>query len=215
MIRSMSDEPRCSRPVVHRIRAGLVLAALLVAGAPASAKNHLWKFTEVYSNADGTIQFIEMQECCGSNVETQMASADLVSNGNAYTFPNNLVGPTAHTWILIATAGFAALPGAPTPDYIMPDGFFDPAGDTLRYRFGTDIVTLDPGELPTDGVHSLERVGFSGSNFGVAVNSPINFAGDSGSVSIPAVSTGMPLVVLVGLGVSLTASALFALRRTG
>ncbi|MBK7952244.1 MAG: hypothetical protein IPK00_26695 [Deltaproteobacteria bacterium] len=211
----MSDTPRCSRPVVNRIRAGLALAAFLVAGAPASAKNHLWKFTEVYSNADGTIQFIEMQECCGSDLEIQMASADLVSNGHVYHFPNNLVGPTAHTWLLIATAGFAALPGAPTPDFIIPDGFFDPAGDTLRYRLGTDIVTLDPDELPTDGVHSLERVGFSGSTFVVGVNSPINFAGDSGSVSIPAVPTGMPLVVLVGLGLSLTASALFALRRTG
>jgi hypothetical protein len=214
MIVGMSHEPGSSRPTLLRVLSWATLAATLLAGAPASAKNHLWKFTELYSNADGTIQFIEMQECCGSDVEVQMASADLVSNGHVYHFPNNLVGPTAHTWILIATAGFAALPGAPTPDFIIPNGFFDPTGDTLRYRFGTDIVTIDPGELPTDGVHSLERVGFSGSNFAVGVNSPINFAGDSGSVSIPAVSTGMPLVVLVGLGVSLTASALFALRRT-
>lgn len=211
----MRDESRSSRPVLSRIRAAIVLAAILAAAAPAGAKNHLWKFTEVFSNADGTIQFIEMQECCGSDLEVQMASADLVSNGHVYHFPNNLVGPTAHTWLLIATAGFAALPGAPTPDFVIPNGFFDPAGDTLRYRLGTDIVTIDAGELPTDGVHSLERVGFSGSNFAVGVNSPINFAGDSGSVSIPAVSTGMPLVVLVGLGVSLTASALLALRRTG
>lgn len=210
----MSHESGACRRIVLRVLTWAVLSAALIAGGPASAKNHLWRFTELYSNANGTIQFIEMQECCGSNVETQMASADLVSNAHVYQFPNNLVGPTAHTWILIATAGFAALPGAPTPDFIIPDGFFDPAGDTLRYRFGTDIVTIDSGELPTDGVHSLERVGFSGSEFVVGVNSPINFAGETGSVSIPAVSTGMPLVVLVGLGVSLTASALFALRRT-
>jgi len=193
----------------------LALATMLVAGGPASAKNHLWKFTELFSNADGTIQFIEMQECCGSDVEVQMASADLVSNANVYHFPNNLVGPTAHTWILIATAGFAALPGAPTPDFILPDGFFDPAGDTLRYRFGTDIVTIDPSELPTDGVHSLERVGFAGSNFGVGVNSPINFAGDTGSVSIPPVPTGAPLAIFVGLGGALVASGLAAIRRRG
>lgn len=213
MIRRMRSASGTSPQTAHRALALLALTTMLVAAGPASAKNHLWKFTELFSNADGTIQYIEMQECCGSDVEVQMASADLVSNGHVYQFPNNLVGPTAHTWILIATAGFAALPGAPTPDFILPDGFFDPAGDTLRYRFGTDVVTIDAGELPTDGVHSLERVGFSGSNFEVGVNSPINFAGDTGSVSIPPVPTGAPLAIVVGLGGALVASALAALRR--
>lgn len=217
MILGMRSEPEVSSRALFRALsralAWTALGAALLFSGPASAKNHLWKFTEVFSNADGTIQFIEMQECCGSNVEVQMASADLVSNGHVYHFPNNLVGPTAHTWILIATAGFAALPGAPTPDFIIPNGFFDPDGDTLRYRLGTDIVTIDPGELPSDGVHGLERVGFTGSNFVAAVNSPINFAGVSGSVSIPPVPTGTPLAVVVGLGGALIGSGLVALRR--
>ena len=69
-------------------------------------------------------------------------NTSIVCNAHTYPFPNNLVGPTAHRWILIATQSFAALPGAPTPDYIIPEHFFDPTGDTLRYRFGTDIVML-------------------------------------------------------------------------
>jgi len=171
------------RPLSPLIAAGVAMALLGVAPA-AHAKNHLWRFTEFFSNADGTIQFVEMRECCGSDVEVQMGSTYIRSNANTYDFPNNLVGLTAHRWALIATQGFADLPGAPTPDYIMPDGFFDPAGDTLRYRGVTDLVTLAPGALPTDGVHSIER-DLDTQALTVIVNSPTNFAGVTGSVGLP------------------------------
>ena len=180
-----------------------IAAALLVLGLalPCQAKNHLWKFTEFFSNADGTIQFIEMQECCGSDVEVQMSATSMVSNAHTYPFPNNLPGPTAHRWIIIATQGFAALPGAPTPDYIMPNHFFDPNGDTLRYRGTTDLVTLQPGALPLDGVSSLDRNLTTG-QLTVIVNNPINFADVHGSVRVPMIPVAAPpLSVLVALGV--------------
>src|SRR5262245_56448083 len=159
------------------------LLALAIA-LPCHAKNHLWKFTEFFSNVDGSIQFIEMQECCGSAVETQMASTVIESSAHTYSFPNNLVGSTAHRWLLVATQRFANLPGAPTPDYIMPERFFDPLGDTLRYRFGTDIVVLQPGALPLDGRHSIDRSLSSGALTAI-VNNPINFADQTGSVTAP------------------------------
>ena len=56
---------------------------------------------------------------------------------------------TANTWVLIATAAFAALPGAPTPDYIMPAGFFPTGGGTLNYASGADIWTY--GAVPVNG----------------------------------------------------------------
>lgn len=202
--------PRSARHA-RRLLLGAVLAIVAaLATAPAAAKNHLWKFSEFYSNADGTIQFIEMQECCGSDEEVELSGADISSNANSYDFPNDLVGPTANTWMLIATAGFAALPGAPTPDYIIPDNFFDPAGDTLRYRGSFDIVALAPGVLPTDGTQSLERV-WPSTVLTPIVNSPTNFAGVSGSVGLPAVFTAPPLLVL---GAGLLAGA-FALARRG
>jgi len=171
--------------LLKRMFPTLLLVLCVVGSAlPAHAKNHLWRFTEFFSNADGTIQFVEMQECCDSDVETQMSSTSITSNASTYDFPNDLSGLTARRWILIATAGFAALPGAPTPDYIMPDGFFDPAGDTLRYRGVTDMVVLAPDALPLDGVNGLDRDITTG-DLSVAVNSPINFAGDTGSVTIP------------------------------
>ena len=200
----MTRTPRFSPRFVLFAGLGLLLLA-----APAEAKNHLWKFSEFYSNADGTIQFIEMQECCGSDTETQMSGANISSDTNTYDFPNDLVGPTARTWILIATAGFAALPGAPAPDFIIPDGFFDPAGDTLRYRSSFDIVPIGPGQLPTDGVTSLERT-WPEATLVPIVNSPTNFAGVEGSVSLPAVVTAPPMIVLAA---ALAAGSLALARR--
>src|SRR5262245_8401973 len=197
------------RPSTRRYqRCALLAVALgLLSASPAHAKNHLWRFTEVFSNADGTIQFIEMQECCGSDAEIQMASTSITSNAATYNFPNNLPGPTAHRWIVIATQGYAQLPGAPAPDYVMPDRFFNPAGDTLRYRGVTDMIQFAAGELPTNGISSLQRDLQTGMTT-VGVNNPINFAGQTGTINA---ATAVPAVVrlvlipmaiaLVGIGV--------------
>ena len=154
--------------------------AFAVLPEPAFAKAHLWKFTEVFSNADGSVQFIEMFvfDPAGT-AETQLAGFPLESNANTFIFPNNLPNEnTFHTWILIATPAFAALPGAPTPDYVIPPGFFDPAGDELRYRTMLDILPLPAGAVPVDGIHSYLRDGTT------AVNSPTNFAGVEGSIDV-------------------------------
>jgi hypothetical protein len=73
----------------------------------------------------------------------------------------------------IATAGFAAL-GIVTPDYIVPAGFLFTDGATVNYA-GVDSVTY--GALPVDGTSSLNRSGMMG------VNSPTNFAGQSGTIN--------------------------------
>jgi hypothetical protein len=191
-----------------RMAAALFVLALAL---PCQAKNHLWRFTEFFSNHDGSIQFIEMQECCGSDVEVQMSATSMTSNAHTFPFPNNLPGPTAHRWLIIATQGFAALPGAPTPDYIMPNRFFEPSGDTLRYRGTTDLVTLAPGALPLDGVHSLDRNLGTG-QLSVIVNDPINFAGVEGSVQVPGVPVAAPLWWLLG-GCGVLTIASKGLRR--
>jgi hypothetical protein len=163
------------------VRGLLALAVIAVLGAaPASAKSHLWKFTEVFSNADGSVQFIEMFvfDPAGT-AETQLKNFPLSSNANVYVFPNNLPNQnTFERWILIATPAFAALPGAPVPDYIIPANFFDPAGDELRYRTMLDILPLPPGALPVDGLHSRMRDGTT------ELNSPTNFAGVEGSIDV-------------------------------
>ena len=77
--------------------------------------------------------------------------------------------------MLLATADFAALPGAPTPDFIIPAGFFDTNADTLRYHvYDTFIFTR--GNLPTDCINSLYR---DGSN---DINTPENYNDVKGTV---------------------------------
>ena len=187
-------------------RTGTRLAATILTiaigaslGAPeAEAKAHLWRISEIFSNADGNIQFIEINECCGSALERNLTASSLTSDANSWAFPTNLSGfpGTAFAWVLIGTDDFAALPGAPTPDYVLPPNFFDPAGDTITYVGGADAAILLPGALPTDGLHSLERDINTGV-LTVAVNSPRNYLGDSGSVvPPPVVSTGIPWLML-------------------
>lgn len=170
--------------------------ALLLLPDPARGKAHLWRFTEFFSNHDGSVQFIEMVECCGSSEEVRLSQWFIASDSQQYDFPTNLEGDTAHRWLLIATQAFADLPGAPTPDYIIPENFFDPAGDTLRYRM-VDTVTIPPDTMPTNGIDSVDR------DMNVQTNDPTNFAGESGSVNaapgIPSLRGGAILGLVVAI----------------
>ncbi len=149
-----------------------------IAGPQAMAGSHSWRINEIFSNADGTVQFIELKECCGFPNEIFIGNKSVSSQatGNIFTFPGNLPpGTTANAHLLLATPGFAALPGAPAPDYIIAAGFFAIKGDTLSYHV-YDTFTFGAGELPTDCINSLHDGGSTGPN------SPTNFADETGSV---------------------------------
>lgn len=156
----------------------LAITSLLTAlPAPASADSHLWRFNEMFSNADGTIQFIEMKECCGGDEEINIAGFHIesIATGAVFVFPANLAPPTTHKHLLFGTVRFAALPGAPVPDYIIADGFLSLTGDTLKYAFYSD-ATLKLLPLPTDGVMAMQWDGVPVSN------SPTNYAGQTGHI---------------------------------
>ena len=155
------------------------IGLLGLAGPPAMAASHSWRINEVFSNADGTIQFIELKECCGLDNEIGLGNKWVSSNTNQFDFPGNLKCCTANKHLLLATAGFAALPGAPTPDYIIPAGFFAIEGDSLDYYF-YDTFTFGAGELPTDCITSLHDGG-AGPNF-TGPNSPTNYKDETGSI---------------------------------
>jgi hypothetical protein len=69
----------------------------------------------------------------------------------------------------MGTEGFWNLPGAPEPDYIIPDNFFSVTGDTLSF-IDLNSLTFGPGDLPLDGLHSLHF------DLSVEVNSPTAFS---------------------------------------
>lgn len=162
------------------IALGVMCVGLVgIAGPRAMAGSHSWRINEIFSDADGTIQFIELKECCGMNNEVFLSGKYVSSQatGNIFNFPGNLPcsNCTANQHLLLATSAFAALPGAPAPDYIIPAGFFAIEADSLDYYF-YDTFTFGAGELPTDCINSLHDGGSTGPN------SPTNFAGETGSV---------------------------------
>jgi hypothetical protein len=163
-------------------RSMVVRMAALAAMAGASlafAGGHTWRVSEVFSNADGTIQYVEVGEAFGGAAEVNTNGHAVTSNANSLTITANVPAPTTFKKILIATPAFAALPGAPTPDYILPPGsvpFFAIAGDSVRY-VPYDTYTFGAGVVPTDGVLSLNRDG------SVGCNTPENTAGQIGFVN--------------------------------
>ncbi len=173
----------------NRVLAAIAVASPALFAASAHAGAHTWRVHEVFSNASGTIQFIELQECCGLPGETFLAGYDVrsVATGNIVTIPANLVGNTANKNLLFGTVAFAALPGAPAVNYTIPAGFFSTAGDTIQYgqnppAMVSDAFTFGAGVLPTNGKDSITVTNFVTHAFTIGPNSPKNFAGASGNV---------------------------------
>ena len=170
---------------------GILRALLCMLGAvltfPAGATFHTFDIEQLYSNADGSIQFIELKEEDGANGQNLFAGHTLTSTQSATTrtfvFPGNLPsGNTANRSVLIATPGFAAL-GLIAPDYVMPAGFLFTNGGTVNFA-GVDFITY--AALPTDGVAALKRNGTTSQNLAT------NFAGATATVA-----AGPPTVTVV------------------
>jgi len=175
--------------------AAILIITVSIVGAPAKAGSHLWKFAEAFSNADGTVQFIELVNANSDNFETGIPGHVIQSSSRNYTIPAPSLPPTtAFKRLLFATPAYAAIPGAPAPDYIIPAGsvpFFSIGGDTLACT-GWPSMTFGAGALPTDGIHSL--VAGSGGTCPCvsAVNSPTNYAGTTGSIDASPAPPAVP-----------------------
>lgn len=183
---------------------GAAAIAAVFAAQSALAGSHSWRFNEVFSTPDGSIQFIELWEAFGAPSEIFLPNHHVTSEatGADFEFPEIIDPPTTNKHLLLATQSFADLPGAPVPDYIIPPNFFDPKGDTLYYHI-YDEWTFSAGEVPTNCVDSLHR------NFpdrpSTGPNSPTNYLAGTGEVAAcPAdlsgdgLITGIDLAMLLG-----------------
>jgi hypothetical protein len=164
-------------------------AALVLGAAPAGAASHLWRFSEFYSSPDRAVQFIEMQEIGGSNNETNIDGHWYATNSynqdHSQLLGSDLPFGTAYKKFLVGTQSYAALPGVPAPDYVLPDGFLDPSGDTVVWWF-YQTMTIPPGVMPSDGRLSISVDNPAApTGFLVGENSPTNFAGETGMVVLP------------------------------
>ena len=162
----------------------LSMACLLAAHVPGPSAlgSHTWVIHELYSNASGTIQFVELKETGGSPDEIHLGgkSVTALATGMSFTFPADLPpGSSANKHILLGTAALAALLGAPPLDHIIPQGFFAVNGDTLQFHiYATSVLSFGAGQLPLDGACSLSQSLVTG------LNSPRNFAGINGYVDL-------------------------------
>jgi len=154
---------------------------------PASAEFHLFRIDQVYSNADGSVQYVVMRESTGSNFENfwmgnMLRTTTTASMSQQFSFPTDLPSTaTASRKVLIATSGFAAQ-GLVAPDFVVPNGFIPIGGGSLDYASGTDHIALPA--LPTDGATAIDR------NGNHVAATPTNFAGATATLgaSAPAVN---------------------------
>jgi hypothetical protein len=170
--------------MLRKVIRDLAIALVSAAAAPALATFHLWQIDEVYSNSDGTVQFVELSTTFGGQ-EFVSAHAITATQGaltHTFTLLTDLPSDSTNKKFLIATAGFAAL-GVVTPDYVVPNNFLFIPNGSVNWA-GVDTVAY--GALPNDGVHSIDRNGV------VGVASPTNFAGVTGTLPAPGPGPGGP-----------------------
>lgn len=177
-------------------RAILLTAAITVSSmlAPqAHATYHLVQISQVYSNADGSVQYIVMYALSPGQqfVRGHTITSRQGSTTRSFTFPSDLPGDTGgdggyygssgvlKSW-LIGTQGFAQLQLV-SPDFVVPNGFLFTGQGTINFGEGADIFNYQ--SLPTTGGLALNR------NGSTTVGSPINFAGESGKMPATSVTT--------------------------
>jgi hypothetical protein len=172
-------------------RALLFLTFLALPLSVARASFHLWDMSEVYSNSDGSVQFIEFFTTSGGQqfLTGHTLSFDIGSVAiNSITFGSDLPGDSANKTFLVGTANLSGLYGV-TPDYIIPANFLAQGSNNfINFASGTDKVNLT--NLPLDGVQSLDgKAGVDDfTAAGTAVNSfatPKNFAGATATIPEP------------------------------
>ena len=188
-----------------RTLALLASAALLAPSAQAAF--HVFDIQEIFSNADGSVQFIELfstsggqQFVNGQTIRLEVASP--VSTLGTFTFPGD--GPssgtgTANKTYLIGTSNLTALYGV-TPDFVLPANFLlvgtGFSNKRLNFAGGTDVVNLL--NLPLDGVGSLNGLIGNNTSTNTSVNAqatPMNYAGATFTIPEPVTAS------LLGFGV--------------
>jgi hypothetical protein len=106
------------RALVRAVFAFLVTA---LACLPAAATFHLWSMDELYSNADGSVQFLEMTALAPSQQFLSGHTLTVTQGSTVHTFnvTSTLPGDSAGHRMIFGTQSFANL-GIVRPDIIAP-----------------------------------------------------------------------------------------------
>ncbi len=187
----------------RRILHIITWAVVTLFGQSASASFHLWQIAEMYSNANGTVQYVELTTFASGQQFVSGHQVTASQNGAAHSFiiPADLPGDSSNRKFLIGTQGFANL-GIVTPDYVVTNGFLFQPNGSVNFA-GVDVVTYNA--LPSDGVSALDRAG------NAVVNAPTNFAGATGTIGAPQAApqctlSANPAMISAGASSTLTAN---------
>ena len=186
---------RESRMSTDRITPSLLMVAL--AANVAIANVHLWHFEELYSNADGTLQFIEIDTASigqqvfktGGNDSRFISKTAQGEVHDTWFFPSDLASYTlinGHRKVLIGTSTLAAAANV-TPDFsaapigFLPTGFLLPEGGFIEFFspiWGTIHDTSYPALLGGALSYDVQSATHD-------TNSPTNFANVTGFIPPP------------------------------
>ena len=167
------------------LRGAGFFAVLVLFATPGWSGSHSWEINEMFSNADGSVQYIELYNPHLAN-ETILKTKWVKGNNNQSPFfgfdlPRD---STTNTYLLLASPSFVTLhPDAPAPDLIFDNtaNFFDIDGDQIHYwnypLLDWTRLFFGPGDLPTDGLHSMNRHWPNRALVSECMT-PTNFAGD-------------------------------------
>ena len=163
-----------------------LFAFIAAIAAPVPASFHTFRIEQVFSNADGSVQYVVLREAASTNGEhlwigQTLRTTNAAGESKQFSFPGNLASSsTSGRRVLVATQGFAAL-NLVTPDYTIPDRFIPTDGGTLDFASNTDRITLPA--LPNDGVTAIDR------NGATVAASPRNFANATATMTAQPVTS--------------------------
>lgn len=187
-------------------RKSIIMALLLMIWTvKANADFHLWILNEIYSNSDGSVQYIELTTASGGQhvlAGHSLVSQDSVSGATTFIFSQNLPGSdTANRSFLLATERFQSLTGMEA-DYTIPASFISTTSGSLNFGEGTDTLQYTLGTLPLNGIQAMSR------NFQPVIPSPQNFDGLSATITVAPLATydagsgvmNVPILTAPGIG---------------
>ncbi|WP_420632226.1 DUF7594 domain-containing protein [Candidatus Leptofilum sp.] len=154
----------------------LILGLFISNSQPAAADNDLVRINELMAgmNGDSQVQYVVLEVADGNQLEwgpqpgdpvgapgrTMLVFHDAFGNETGrFVFPSD--PPSGNNMILVATAAFAALPGTPAPDFIMPPEIVPIAGK-VAFRNNPDNANAQPIDIAL----SYGGAGYTGSTAG-------------------------------------------------
>ena len=184
--------------------AAFVLAAFAI--SPPLYAVEAWKISEIFSNTDGSVQYIKLsttsnnqQGLSGRMLRSLNASGGV---GQTFTFPSNLgSSQTSNKSVLIGTVAFSGFTQLHV-DYQLPSGFLFTEGGSVQL-VGIDTLGYQRTQLPRNGVQALRSDGAP------ITATPMNFAGQTVTVDVAVTSlfndatavVNLPVVDVPGTGI--------------